>query len=301
MPDLNALVVFAKVVETNGFSAAARRLDMPVSTVSRKVAELEDRLGVRLLERSTRKLRLTDIGAEVLEHAQRCLEVSEAVDAVVSNQLAQVQGTLRLSAPPNISDSLLAPLVNGFQAAYPAVRVQIMVTDRHVDHIAEGIDIAFRVGPLEDSALVARPLLRYRHQLVASPQYLARHKAPEKPSGLLQHRLLTFSMSGEENNWTFFNNERQRTISFRPHLAMNDFAGLVSVLVSGGGIGNLPPIVSPHLLREGQLVEVMPQWHFGAVDLLLVHLGNRHIPRCVRLFKEFAVQMAPGLFPSLPA
>jgi len=300
MPDLNALVIFAKVVEANSFSEAARRLDMPVSTVSRKVAELENRLGVRLLERSTRSLRLTDIGAEVLEQAQRGVEVAEAVDGLVSNRLTEVTGTLRLSAPPNISDSLLAPLVDAFQAAYPAVKVRVMVTERHVDHIAEGIDIAFRVGPLKDSALIARAILRYRHRLVASPAYLADHDPPRRPRDLLDHRLLAFSLWTQENAWTLFNGERRETVAFQPHLAMNDHAGLVSVLVSGGGIGDLPAIVSPRLVREGHLVEVMPDWRFPAVELSVVHLSNRHIPRAVRLFKEFAVQIAPTLFEHLP-
>lgn len=300
MSDLNALMIFAKVVEANSFSEAARRLAMPISTVSRKVAELENRLGVRLLERSTRTLRLTDIGAEVLEQAQRGVEVAEAVDAIVSNQLAEVKGLLRLSAPPNISDSLLAPMVSAFQKAYPAVRVQILVTDRHVDHIAEGIDIAFRVGPLKDSALVARTVLRYRRRLVASPDYLSDRKPPRRPTDLLDHRLLAFSLGTPENRWTFFNGARGETITFRPHLAMNDYSGLVTVLVSGGGIGELPAIVSPGLLRDGRLVEVMPEWCLPAVDLSAVHLGNRHIPRAVRLFNAFAAQMAPTLFENLP-
>ena len=122
MPDLNTLIIFAKVVEATSFSEAARRLGIPISTVSRKIAELEDQLGVRLLERSTRQLRLTDVGSEVLEQAQKGVEVSEAVDSVVSNQLAEVRGTLRLSAPPNISDSILAPLITAYQASYPEVR-----------------------------------------------------------------------------------------------------------------------------------------------------------------------------------
>jgi len=299
MADLNALVIFAKVVEANSFSEAARRLAMPVSTVSRKIAELENRLGVRLLERSTRNLRLTDIGAAVLEQAQRGVEVAEAVDSIVSNQLAEVKSTLRLSAPPNISDSLLAPMISAFQTAYPAVRVQIMVTERHVDHIAEGIDIAFRVGPLKDSALVAHRILRFRHRLVASPDYLSDRAPPRRPADLLDHRLLAFSLWEQDKSWTFFNGDERETIFFQPHLAMNDYAGLVTVLVSGGGIGELPAIVSPGLLRDGRLVEVMPEWCFPAVDLSAVHLGNRHIPRAVRLFKEFAAQMAPTLFEDL--
>ncbi|MGF7183784.1 LysR family transcriptional regulator [Tunturiibacter psychrotolerans] len=183
--DLNSLMIFAKFVEVNSFSEAARRLKMPVSTVSRRIVELEDQLGVRLLERSTRSLRLTDVGSEVLEHAQHSAELSEAVDGIVSNHLSNVSGVLRLSAPPSISDSLLAPLVGAFQASYPNVRVQIFITERIVDQIAEGVDLSFRLGELEDSALVARRILTYRHQLVASPAYLAKCKPPKSPRDLL--------------------------------------------------------------------------------------------------------------------
>jgi DNA-binding transcriptional LysR family regulator len=172
MPDLNALVIFAKVVEANSFSEAARRLKMPVSTVSRRIADLEQELGIRLLERSTRSLRLTELGSEVIEQARRSAELSDAIDNIVSERMADVAGALRLSAPPSISDTLLAPLASAFQAAYPNVKVQILITDRFVDHIAEGVDLVFRRGPLRDSALVARKLLTYRHQLVASPAYL---------------------------------------------------------------------------------------------------------------------------------
>src|SRR6516165_2461965 len=182
--NLNSLVIFAKVAEASSFSEAARRLKIPVSTVSRRIAELEDLLGVRLLERSTRKLRLTELGAEVLEYAARSAELSEAVESIVSNRLSDVSGGLRLSAPPSISDTLLTPLVTAFQASYPNVRIQILVTDRFVDHIAEGIDLVFRLGPLKDSSLVARRLLTYRHQLVASPAYLGGCKPPRRPQDL---------------------------------------------------------------------------------------------------------------------
>ena len=146
MTDLNSLALFAKVVEAASFTEAARRLKMPISTLSRRIAELEDQLGVRLLERSTRNLRLTELGAEVLEHAVRSAELSEAVESVVSNRLSDVSGTLRLSAMPSISDTLLTPLVTAFQASYPDVRIQILVTERLVDLIAEGVDLAFRLS-----------------------------------------------------------------------------------------------------------------------------------------------------------
>ena len=193
IPDLNALVVFAKVVEANSFSEAARRLQMPISTVSRRIAELEDELGVRLLDRSTRNLRLTELGAEVLEQAIRGAELSEAVDNIISNRLSKVCGTLRLSAPPTISDTLLTPIVTAFQAAYPDVRIQIFVTDRQIDHIAEGVDLAFRLGVLRDSSLVARKVLAYRRLLVASPGIC---RAAGRPKRLRTCSIIRCSRSG---------------------------------------------------------------------------------------------------------
>jgi DNA-binding transcriptional LysR family regulator len=275
---------------------------MPVSTVSRRVAELEDQLGVRLLDRSTRNLRLTDLGSEVLEHAQRSAEASEAVQNIVSNRQSSVSGTLRLSAPPNISNTLLSPLVAAFQASYPNVRVQILIAERFVDHIGDGVDIAFRLGALKDSSLVARRILTYRHQLVASPDYLKGCKSPETPRDLLSHRLIAFSYWRPESRWTFVhvNGRDEETLTFQPHLSMNDFAGLTPALIAGGGIGDLPPVVQPELMRDGRLVEVMPKWRFRTQDLSLVHLGNRNMPRAVRLFKEFAGRMAPTLFQNLP-
>ena len=303
MTDLNSLMIFAKVVEANSFSEAARRLKMPTSTVSRRVADLEDQLGVRLLERSTRKIRLTDVGSAVLEHAQHTAELGEAVDSIASNHLSHVSGTLRLSAPPSISDSLLAPLVGAFQASYPDVRVQIFITERIVDQIAEGVDLAFRVDPkLEDSSLVARKILTYRHQLVASPAYLAKCKPPKTPQDLLDHRLLAFSFWQPVNTWIFVhaNGRKKHALTFHPYLSINEYAGLAAALLAGVGIGDLPPIVQPELLRDGKLVEVMPKWRFRIFHLWVVHLGNRYIPRSVRVFKDFAAQMAPKLFPKLP-
>ena len=169
MADLNSLAIFAKVVEANSFLEAARRLKMPKSTVSRRVADLEDRLGVRLLERSTRKLRLTDIGAEVLEHAQRSAELSKAVDNLVSSQLSTVAGVLRLSTPLSLSDTLVAPLLRVFQGSYPKVRLQILVTNRFVDPIAP-MSSSSPTGPifLMPSARIGSTCVKPSHQYFRS-------------------------------------------------------------------------------------------------------------------------------------
>ena len=304
MTDLNSLMIFAKVVEARSFSSAARLLKIPISTVSRRVADLEKQLGVRLIERSTRNLRLTDVGAEIFEQARHSSEISEAVDNIASDHLETISGELRLAAPPSISDSFLAPLIGAFQASYPKVRVQVFITDRIVDHIAEGVDLAFRVDPrLKDSSLVARKILTYRHQLVASPAYLAAcKKQPQKPQDLLDHRLLAFSFWKPVNVWNFVhvNGRTKETLNFHPHLSINDYTGLAMALLAGTGIGDLPPLVRPELLREGRLVEVMPEWHFSIFHLWIVHMGNHYMTRAVRVFKQFATQMAPKLFPKLP-
>jgi DNA-binding transcriptional LysR family regulator len=302
MANLDSLVVFAKVVEAGSLSGAARRLGMPVSTVSRRIAEFEQALGVRLLERSTRNLALTDLGKEVYEHAVRSVELGEAIEFVVSNHLSDMSGILRLSAPPSVSDSLLMPLTIEFQKLYPNVRFQILVTERYVEHIADGVDLVFRFGALRDSSLVARRLLTYRHRLVATPTYLERCGALRKPQDLLDHRLLAFSHWKPDCTWCFVHEsgrERQ-TVTFQPFCAMNDFAGLAAMLLTDSGIGEMPPVVRPDLIREGKLVEAMPQWRFQTHDLSLVSLGNRHVSKPCRLFKEFVMVKAPALFPDLP-
>jgi DNA-binding transcriptional LysR family regulator len=306
MIDLNTLVILAAVVEAHSFSEGARRLNMPLSTVSRRIYELEDELGVRLIERSThstRSLRLTEIGREMYEHAKASVELSSTVSAVVDDQLTTVAGTICLSAPPSISETLLAPVINAFQALHPAVRVHVLVTAQVVDPIVDGIDLMLRMGKLKDSNMVARPLLRFRHQLVASPIYLAQHGHPVAPQDLPQHRVLAFAHWKRDYRWTFYhvNGVETASVAFQPFMAMNDFAGLTPGLLAGAGIGIISPIVQPGLIHDGRLVELMPNWRAETYDLSVVHMGNRHMPRIVRLFRDFICEMAPAMFPDLPA
>ena len=301
MADLNSMVIFAHVVEANSFSEAARRLKMPTSTVSRRIADLENQLGVRILDRSTRRLRLTDVGAELLSHAQQGAQLSEAISSIASNYGATVSGKLRLSAPPSISDSMLAPLINAFQMRFPEVRVQVLIAERAVEHIADGVDLIFRIGQLSDSALVGKKLLSYRHQLLASPDYLKKYPPLRHPQELVNHRLLSFARWKPRDRWIFEHVDGigKETVYFNPYLSMNDYAGLAPAIVEGVGIGELPPVVLPQLSRKGTLVEVMPKWRFRTFDLWLLHLGSRHTSKAVEAFKNFAVEQTPGLFPKL--
>lgn len=303
MPDLNSLVLFAAVVDAKSFSRAAQRLKMPTSTVSRRIAELERELGARLLERSTRQLRLTDLGSHVLEHAHQSADIDQEVASIATDHTAGTMGLLRLSAPPNISDSVLAPLVCAFQREFPRVSIQILITERALDLITDGVDLSFRVSrKFEDSSAVARRVLTYRHQLVASPAYLEQFGSPKTPDELLSHRLLAFSFWKPKNTWKFVHStgREQRALQFQAHLSINDYSGLAAALVHGAGIGELPPLVQPELIESGKLVETMPRWRFRTFHLWIVHISNRYIAKPVRLFKEFATERIPSLFPNLP-
>jgi DNA-binding transcriptional LysR family regulator len=303
MRDLNALAIFAKVVEAKSFSRAARALKMPLSTVSRRIAQLEQQLGVRLFERSTRSLRLTDVGTELVGHASHSSELCEALESLISNRLSEVSGPLRLSAPPGLSESLIVPAISAFQVSYPAVQVQVHITEPLGRSTADDVDIAFAVRTCTDARLGVRRLLTYRHQLVASPSYLAGRELPETPRDLLGHRLLTFSLSRRDYRWHFvhMSGDRRTRLVFEPCIAINDYSALAGALLAGSGIGELPPIVHPELLRKGVLIEMLPEWHLPRVHLVLTETRRRHIPRQVRVFKEFVTLMVPTLFPYLPS
>jgi DNA-binding transcriptional LysR family regulator len=298
--DLNSLAMFAQVVESNSFSQAARRLRMPISTLSRRVTELERQLGVRLIERSTRHLRLTEVGSEVFEHAQRTSVIHDAVMDIVSNHSTCISGTLRVSVPNTLVNSILTPVIARFHQRYPEVRVQVFVTDRVVNQIDEGVDLAFRVGRLQDSSLVVRHLVSYRHRLVASPIYLDERGIPDHPRDLRRHRLVAFSSWAPRHTWSFSRNGGEaESIDFEPHLSINDYSEMASLLLAGAGIGELPSIAQFETLCDGRLVEVMPQWRFAPVSLSIVHLGSRQVSRAVRLFKDLAAELMPTLLPRL--
>jgi DNA-binding transcriptional LysR family regulator len=285
--DKNAMALFVNVVEHGSFSKAAAREGVPVSTVSRKVAELEQALGARLLERSTRHLRLTEIGQAYFEHCRRGLTEFEAADALMSDRLNQVSGRLRISIPPSMSDLVAVPLLTAFQARYPNVVVHCLVTERYVDHIADGIDLSLRVGEPNDSSLVASTVTMHTPKLVASPGYLAEIAALEHPREIVPHVTVAFSPWERAVQWTLRSATEQAHVKLEPRLLLNDYAGVRQSVVDGSGISEMPSFIAAAALASGRLVPVLPEWHFATVRVAAAYPSNRYLSPLVRAFKDF--------------
>ncbi len=293
-PDLNATALFVKVIEYKSFTEASKRLGIPISTISRKVSELEKSLGIRLIERSTRCLRLTDIGQDYFEYCRRGLDEFEAGAYMVNNKQSEVIGTLRISIPPNIADVLVAPIICNYQKAYPKTKINILVTERYIDLIEDGVDIALRVGKLQDSSMIARCLLKYRHLLVASPKYLASRGEPLMPSELVDHQLLTFSGWHEPTAWEFFKSQTSKKVSVDSYLSINELAGLQYAAENHQGIANLPAITCTQTLKQGKLVEVMKHWQLAPTMLSAVYPSKRNTSRLVKLFMDSCTDYLNG-------
>lgn len=285
-PDLNAMVLFARVLQHGSFSEAARRAGVPVSTVSRKISTLERQLGVRLLERTTRAVNPTETGREYLLHCEQIVDALDGAQAALKKRQTDVAGTLRFAAPPSLSEVVLVPLLHGFLRRYPKVAVKVLVTDHHLDLVQDEVDISLRVGPQPESSLVFRRLMRYRHILVAAPSYLADAYDLDEPADLTRHRLLGFTKWFDEIRWKLSNGAVTERVPVKLWLGINDYAGVIRAAVSGMGVAEIPAILCSRQLRQGLLTVVMPEWQFDEVDLSAYYLTRRHPSRMVELFLD---------------
>jgi len=291
MIDRNAMALYVKVVENQSFSKTAKREKVPLSTVSRKISELEKTLKVRLLERSTRQLRTTEIGQEYYERCRRGLEELEAANLLANNCSNEISGTIQVSAPPNLTEAVITPLITGFRTQYPNIVFRVLVTDQDVHLIEDGIDLAIRMGELNNNNLVARQLLRCRHILVASPKYLDQNNPLVHLEDLKDHQLIAFGTWYDEPTcWTFTKKENVEKISIKPWLSINDFNSVQRAVLDGYGIGKIPSIVCGKLIQEGQLIEVLPSWHLEQITCSAVYSSRINLPRIVELFKDYCVQ-----------
>jgi DNA-binding transcriptional LysR family regulator len=289
LADKNAMALYVQVVEAGSFSKAAAREGVPVSTVSRKIAELEKVLGVRLLERTTRQLRMTEIGQGYFDLCRRGLAEFEAADALVTQRQAEISGRLRISIPPSMADLAIVPLVGAFQQRYPKVTVHCLVTDRYIDYIADGIDISIRIEHPRnrDSNVVASTVAVHRPRLVAAPAYLARIAPVTTPQDLVAHVQVAFSRWERSPAWTLTRGGESVQIEPQPRLVLNDYAGVLRGLVDGMGISELPGFICRTALQQGHLVEVLPEWRFASVKVAAAFPSFRNLSPLVRAFKDF--------------
>ncbi len=287
--DLNAALVLVRVVQAGSFRAAAMQLGMPKTSVSRKVVELEEHLGVQLLRRTTRTLALTDAGAAFVEQAEGAIAHFEAAEQAVSAQQRDPCGRLRVTATVTVGQVLLAPLLAEFLQAYPAVQVTLHLTDRQVDLVTERIDVAFRIGELADSSLVAQRVGTSRLRLFASPRYLRMHGTPCTPADLAAHNCLLFTKTGAavRTTWPLGKAKRVREVSVAGRLVADDWAVLREAAVRGLGIARLPEIHVREAVRKGALISILDEYTLSEVPMHLVYFGGRHLPPRTRAFIEF--------------
>lgn len=261
--DLNALFIYAKVVEHGGFAPAGRVLGIPKSTISRKVAQLEARLGVRLVQRSTRQFQVTEIGQAYYRHCVAMTVEAEAAEDVIEQNRSEPCGMVRLTCSTPLLHFELAPMLARFMAQYPNVELYVKTFNRRVDVIAEGYDISLslRFPPLEDSDLVMKVLARSPQVLVASPELLARYRPPELPADLSAMPYVGWERSRLDGSLRLVGADgSSATLNLRPQLLSDDLGTLRQAVLEGVGIGGLPLCVVSRDLAERRLVRVLPEW-----------------------------------------
>ena len=294
MQDLNDMVFFAEVAERGGFAAASRALNVPKSRLSRRVAGLEDRLGVQLMQRSTRRLSLTPAGAIYLRHAAAMRDAAQAAAEAVAQVQTEPSGLVRLSCPVTVSHSGLAQMLPVFMARYPAVRIDMRVVNRPVDLIEEGIDIALRVrSTIEDSTmLVAKTLGTSRAALVASPELLALHGPVATPADLSRLPTAAMSVNGEGRaDWRLEGPNGQIHVhSHLPRYVADDLATLQFGTLGGVGVTLLPDYMCGGDVAAGRLVKVLPDWGPAPVIAHMVFPARRALVPAVRRLIDFLAE-----------
>jgi DNA-binding transcriptional LysR family regulator len=292
--DLPDIWMFVRVVEAGSFSEAARRMGTTKANASKAVARLEKTLATRLLNRSTRKLSLTEAGRAIFQHALQMSEQAQAIEALAAGMQAGPGGTLRVSASMAFGNAQLAGLLPDFLARYPDIRVVLTMTDRYVDLVEEGIDVALRFASRIDmQSAVARPVAPLNYVLVAAPAYLAQHGVPAAIEDLPAHRCLTFGTTGAPAVWEFDVGGDSVKVTVNGVMSANSSPSLRLAMLRGGGIALLPAFIVGEDIRRGEAVRLLPQaTPVGAFGdrIYAVYLENRFLPPKVRVFIDYLVE-----------
>ncbi|MCZ6472460.1 MAG: LysR family transcriptional regulator [SAR324 cluster bacterium] len=282
--DLNEILIFARIVQAGSFTAAAQGLGMPKSTVSRKLSQLEDRLGARLIQRTTRKLSMSDVGRAYYQDCKRIVAQLEEAELAVTSMQAEPRGLLRITAPLNFG--FVGVIAAEFLSNYPQVQMELQCTDRMVDLVEEGFDIGIRAGRLSDSTLIARPLGAGNALVVASAEYTELHGVPGTPHDLKGHQCLLFGAGWEGRTWTLKSGSRTLEVPVRPRLAVNDLEILREAALSGAGVAMLPAHHCTGDLRSGRLRRLLPEWTSPDTPTFAVYPSTRHLSPKVKAFLD---------------
>ena len=298
MLDLSDLHCFVQAVEKKGIGAAARGLDLPKSSVSRRILALEATLGVRLLQRTTRKFAVTDVGQEFYAHAVATLVEAQAAEDVVRRRMAEPSGTIRFTCPVALAQLALAELIPRFMALYPCVRIVQHATNRYVDAVQEGFDVCLRAHStlLPPSTLIQRHLADIAWHLFAGPAYLARKGTPQTPDDLSAHDAVGLRQAEEPHVWSLVHEEHpeeKTTVAYAPRLESDDM-GTLKVAARSLGIVALPVYVGRKEVESGVLVRVLPQWHAGTATISMLLPSRRGLLPSVRVFIDFLSSHVPG-------
>jgi DNA-binding transcriptional LysR family regulator len=285
MDRLQELAVLVAVVDHGSLAAASRRLRQSPPAVTRALAALEDRVGVRLVERTTRRLSVTEAGRAFAERVRALL--NEYDSAVTGLTEAPLRGILRVTAPLQFGRRHVAPLVIGFLESFSEMQVELVLNDRNLDLIEHGLDVAVRIGPLEDSALHARRIGEVRRILVASPAYLARRGTPRKPADLAGHDTIFGTTRSERSEWRFRTPKRAVVVRLSPRLLVNDVEARLVAARAGQGIARVLSYQVSEDLEAGSLVRLLTAFEPAPLPIHLVALGSRHKPK-VKAFLDYA-------------
>lgn len=287
---------FVRVVEAGTISAAAEQLGVAKSAVSRRLSELEARLGVQLLRRTTRRLNLTDTGRGFYERCRRILADLEEAEAAVSQAHATLRGRLRVAAPLSFGLRHLGPAITEFMQAHPQVEFDLDFNDRQVDLLAEDIDVAIRIARLEDSSLVARRLWSSRLVLCASPAYLREHGTPAMPADLADHQGLVYSNAVDPAQWTLHGPDGQpQRVRVQERLRSNNGDFLFRAAVAGHGLLLSPSFIVHESLRSGELVPLLPGYAHAEIPAYALYPQTRHLSQRVRAFVDFLAERFAGV------
>ncbi len=299
--DLNDIVVFTKVVETKSFTGAAEQLGLPKSTVSRKLAQLEERLGVRLVQRTTRKLALTDIGQAYYERCARIVADVAAAEQLVTDMQSTPRGRLRMTAPVDLSMRYLGLIVADFLAAHSDINLELEATDRIVDLIEEGFDLAVRFGTLPESTLIARRLCSISAVMCASPAYLARRGTPTTIEELDEHDRVLFTPGPRTQSWTMTHGDQVYEFGRPARFASNNVGACYEAALTGAGIALLTDFIVARDCERGTLVYVLPDWTGRAIEVNAVYPARQNLPPRLSLFLDHlakALSPPPWAIPS---